>query len=372
MTPLITIFVRHAAECKYAGDEFSKRCNCRKHFRWTQDGVQVRKKAGTRSWAEAEEEKRRLEDQLAGRVPTVETKAVTIRGAIETFIREKEVAGVSAKCIKYQYTPELRRLAEFMEGKRVFTVAGITPVLLTEFKGTWKRYSSTYTRAIVQKRLIAFFNFCVSVDYIAKVPALSPVKIDEPPTMPLTEVEYRKILETVAYVFPNGVGKRVRAIIQLMRWSGLAVRDASCIKRESLVREKDFYSIVTQRQKTGIDVRVPIPIEIGDEVLVAAKGTSHLFWTPESCLETSFAARHSAFISRVFTGAGVEGEGGMVSHRLRDTFAVELLQKGVPLEEVSKLLGHSSIVTTEKHYAKWVKGRQDRLDSLVTATWAKK
>ena len=56
-------------------------------------------------------------------------------------------------------------------------------------------------------------------------------------------------------------------------------------------------------------------------------------------------------------------------HRLRDTFAVELLQNGVPLEEVSKLLGHNSIKTTEKSYAKWVKGRQDRLNSLVIATW---
>jgi hypothetical protein len=24
---------------------------------------------------------------------------------------------------------------------------------------------------------------------------------------------------------------------------------------------------------------------------------------------------------------------------------------------------------SERHYAKWVKGRQDRLDSLVSATW---
>ena len=30
---------------------------------------------------------------------------------------------------------------------------------------------------------------------------------------------------------------------------------------------------------------------------------------------------------------------------------------------------HESIKTTEKSYARWVKGRQDRLDSLVMATW---
>jgi integrase/recombinase XerD len=57
--------------------------------------------------------------------------------------------------------------------------------------------------------------------------------------------------------------------------------------------------------------------------------------------------------------------------RLRDTFAVDLLEKGVPLEEVSKLLGHESIKTTERHYSKWVKGRQDRLDKSVIGTWAK-
>ena len=67
MTPLITIFVRHSSGCKYAGDEFSKRCNCRKHFRWTQNGTQYRRKAGARSWEEAERTKRELEDQLSGR-----------------------------------------------------------------------------------------------------------------------------------------------------------------------------------------------------------------------------------------------------------------------------------------------------------------
>ncbi len=49
--------------------------------------------------------------------------------------------------------------------------------------------------------------------------------------------------------------------------------------------------------------------------------------------------------------------------------AVEWFDAGIPLEEVSRLLGHSSIRTTEKHYARWVKSRQDRLDALLIATW---
>ncbi len=50
-------------------------------------------------------------------------------------------------------------------------------------------------------------------------------------------------------------------------------------------------------------------------------------------------------------------DGYLKSHRLRDTFAVSLLEKGVPLEEVSKLLGHRSIRTTEKYYAKMAQGK---------------
>ena len=76
-------------------------------------------------------------------------------------------------------------------------------------------------------------------------------------------------------------------------------------------------------------------------------------------------------VAEAFKNAKVWSDGHMISHRLRATFAVDLLQKGVPLERVSKLLGHKSVTTTERHYARWVKERQDRLDRLVSATWKK-
>ena len=38
-------------------------------------------------------------------------------------------------------------------------------------------------------------------------------------------------------------------------------------------------------------------------------------------------------------------------HDLRRTFGLNLIKKGMPIYEVSKLLGHSSVSTTEKHYA---------------------
>src|ERR1035438_265695 len=111
-TPLIAIFVRHSEECKHAGDELYRRCNCRKHLRWTQDGAQYRKTAGTRSWADAEQAKRDLEDHLAGRTspPSPENNAHTIAGAISLFIADKKVQGLTPDLRSEEHTSELQSL----------------------------------------------------------------------------------------------------------------------------------------------------------------------------------------------------------------------------------------------------------------------
>src|ERR1019366_9514220 len=57
-------------------------------------------------------------------------------------------------------------------------------------------------------------------------------------------------------------------------------------------------------------------------------------------------------------------------HMFRDTFAVEMLVAGVPLEQVSILLGHKSVKITEKHYAPWVKARQEQLAANVRKAWS--
>jgi hypothetical protein len=53
----------------------------------------------------------------------------------------------------------------------------------------------------------------------------------------------------------------------------------------------------------------------------------------------------------------------------RDTFAVELLLAGVPIDQVSLLLGHSSVKITERHYAPFVKARQEQLAQSARKAW---
>lgn len=382
--PLVTIFVRHAEDCKYNGDEFEKRCHCRKHLRWTAKGTQHRRASGTRSWAEAEERKRELEDQLAGRAPVQAKTERLIGEAVKVFMEDKKVQGVTPGVVK-RYTCELKRLQTFCERNGVFAVQGLTRELLTGYCGTWEAiYPSSCTRSKVRERCRSFLRYCYEAQWLERIPALPKIRVDEPPTMPLTAEEYARLLDAVYIANPRrwdgkvstqGLTEQTRtrlhALFQLMRWSGLAIRDAVTLERSGIIYAKGIYRVVASRQKTGTDVSVPIPPEVAKELLAITNGNArYVFWTGDSLGETIAKTWANRYIRPVFEAAKIPCEGHMLSHRLRDTFAVDLLEKGVPLEEVSKALGHESIKTTERHYAKWVQGRQDRLDSFITGTWS--
>jgi len=80
----------------------------------------------------------------------------------------------------------------------------------------------------------------------------------------------------------------------------------------------------------------------------------------------------TAFLARIelaFFGTSLIGLRFFAAHRFRDTFAVELLLAGVPLERVSVLLGHQSVRITEQHYSPWVRSRQEQLEQDLRRVW---
>ena len=54
----------------------------------------------------------------------------------------------------------------------------------------------------------------------------------------------------------------------------------------------------------------------------------------------------------------------------RDTFAVEMLLAGVPIDQVSLLLGHTSVKVPEKSYSPFVKARQVQFQDSVCNAWS--
>jgi Phage integrase family len=99
--------------------------------------------------------------------------------------------------------------------------------------------------------------------------------------------------------------------------------------------------------------------------LNAIARSTYFFWTGAS-KPKSAVGNWQRSLKRLFRLAAVPDAH---PHRFRDTFSVELLLAGVPIERVSVLLGHQSVRITEKHYAPWVRARQEQLEADVRRTW---
>jgi hypothetical protein len=89
------------------------------------------------------------------------------------------------------------------------------------------------------------------------------------------------------------------------------------------------------------------------------------FWTGVGSKET-LAGNWRRTFRRLCVLASVKGGH---PHRFRDTLAVELLLAGLPIEQISVLLGHSSVRMTERHYAPWVQARQNQLEAGLVRAW---
>lgn len=384
--PVATIITRHSADCPYKEDPSYKRCACWKAIRYfakepgDSQAKQHFQTTKQRTWAGAERFKR---DWEAARDPVrrAETpEAISVGDAIAVFLQEKDGQNLS-DTVRGKYKREMERLRQFLDTQvsapgPVFLLQDVTLPHLTAYRATWpEAYPASLTRSKVQERLKGFFKYASLAYNLRRNPAqgLTSIRIDSTATLPFEPEEYEAILQTIPLAFPDDLWRiRMLALTQLMRWSGLAIRDAVCLERSQIQKGADGITrIVTYRKKTRrnanqICVRVPIPPFVAEALTTVVNGNPrYVFWTGESLGDTVAKNYQEAF-RKLFKQAKIE-DGH--PHRLRDTAAVEWLKKGISLFEVSRLLGHTSVKTTEKHYAPWVQGLQDKVDQAVVATW---
>ncbi len=282
-----------------------------------------------------------------------------MKTAADRFLKDAEVRLKPQSIKKYKHVVE-----------EVTKEWGDLPVKSISVDDVGKLRESWKTSAITtRKRLRGFFRFCLDRDWIQKNPAKAvkapPMK--HIPTLPYSDSEWEKILWALdAYgeihnTSPERIRRKLKGLVLLMRYSGLRISDAVPLKRDRINGDKLFL----YQQKTGEPVLVPLPKVVLDALDDCDEGDGLYFWAGIGKLKTALTEWQER-LKKVFVIAGIpDGHG----YRLRDTFAVSLLERAVPLQTVSMLLGHNSLKTTEKHYAPWVRSRQIELEKAVKATW---
>jgi site-specific recombinase XerD len=141
----------------------------------------------------------------------------------------------------------------------------------------------------------------------------------------------------------------VRDIFLFSCYTGLAYADVSKLRRTQIVNGIDGEKwIITKRQKTNSPTRLPLlppALEIMERYKEHPKCRDENYVLPVLTNQ-----KMNAYLKEIADICGIDKK--LTFHIARHTFATTVtLSNGVPIETVSKMLGHKSLKQTQ-HYAK--------------------
>lgn len=142
---------------------------------------------------------------------------------------------------------------------------------------------------------------------------------------------------------------QVRDIFLFCCYTGLAFADVKKLKASEIGVGIDGSKwIFTSRQKTDTISRIPL-LPLALDIIEQYKD-HHACINTEKVLPVLSNQKYNEYLKEIATICGISKK--MTTHTARHTFATTItLSNGVPMESVSKMLGHKNLKTTQ-HYAR--------------------
>lgn len=351
---MIHVWRRHVPPCEKTNREQTD-CKCPIYVDWRVGSQRIRKSLKTRNWQKAIATARRME--IDGFKDT--GTSPTIVDATKKYLADAEARELRDPTL-YKFRLLFRQLEEFAQNKGLVFVSDFDVERVRQFRQSWTNRNFAAQKKLESLR--AFFRFCHDSGWILTNPAqkLKSGKTELPQIIPYTVEEVKKILNACALHANNANRKRLRAMILVMRYTGLRIRDVVTLSRDRIQDGK----LYLQTAKTGTSVYCPLPPIVMTALDEIPVNNHYYFWTGKSKARSAVGDYQRA-LKRVLEAAGVSGS----AHKFRHTFATQLLSQGTPLETVAVLLGHRSSKITERHYDHWIQGRQEKLEEAVKNSW---
>ncbi len=350
------LYRRHVPTCRHCakGARYAA-CRCPIWVDATDGERRVRRSLGTRDWA------------TAGRWLQAHGGEMAIDPELELagslYLADCQARGLTEGTLG-TYDNTLSYFVSWALDNNITKLSGVTLEALTRWRAARKLKASSARKEI--EHLRAWLSWCEDRGWGQAAPAkrLRPPKERREPTMPFTDEEVAKLLEACGRIENNyraaaaAARPRARALVLLLLYSGLRISDAMGLRRTALGKDN---RLLLRQEKTGH----PVYLRLHAEAAAALRGLpvegEYFLWSGRGRLSSAIgSARRTIDLLGKLAGVARAHP-----HRFRDTFAVGLLRGGADIRTVQLLLGHTSLRTTERHYAPWVIELQGRLDDAV-------
>ena len=251
-----------------------------------------------------------------------------------------------------RYTTSLKHTIEFMQWKYNISDIDITKIdhaFITDYEFWLRSVRNCANNTAVKyiKNFNKIIKICLANDWIDKNPfANYKSKVKEVERVYLTEDEVQAIIEKV---FKTERLSLVRDIFLFSCFTGLAYIDVKNLTKSHISFGIDGERwIFTHRQKTESASKIPIlPVT---QMIIDKYENHPQSNNQEKLLPILSNQKMNAYLKEIATVCEIEKE--LTFHIARHTFATTVtLTNGVPIESVSKMLGHKNLRTTQ-HYAK--------------------
>ena len=265
----------------------------------------------------------------------------TNMGLVRKFIATKKLEGKSERTLR-RYQPELEKLVYFLD-KKLYEVSSYDLRLyLSLYKE--QRKISNRTLENMRKTISTFFGWLHDEGLIGQNPAraVKQIKYDKIVRKPFSAVDREKLknacsclrdLSLTEFLYASGL--RVSEIISLDRTSiDFITREATVIGKGG--KERRFYlsEVCAEYLRQYLNGRTD-----DNPALFAGIKAPYKRLTKEGVEFIVKSLGQKAGVSNVHP------------HRFRRTLATDLVRKGVPIQDVAQILGHSDLRTTQVYVA---------------------
>jgi site-specific recombinase XerD len=251
-----------------------------------------------------------------------------------------------------RYTTSLKHTIEFMQWKYNISDIDITKIdhaFIADYEFWLRSVRNCANNTAVKyiKNFHKIIKICLANDWMDKNPfANYKSKVKEVERVYLTEDEIQAIIEKE---FKTERLALVRDIFLFSCFTGLAYIDVKNLTKSHVSIGIDGEKwIFTHRQKTESASKIPIlPVT---QMIIDKYENNPQSINNDKLLPILSNQKMNAYLKEIAAVCEIEKE--LTFHIARHTFATTVtLTNGVPIESVSKMLGHKNLRTTQ-HYAK--------------------